>query len=378
MKQSEDNKAHIYGFEDYNILSAYQNIISDYTLYNRAYITAMFDRGQARYIITRDLPVKIQEDSNYHLQFTPSLCENHKDILSTAKKVYVHPNCTLSRSMMAEKYKKSLNPFLSDAVVIPSIDTKELWVDSIALFINENKKMIVKVKLDSAAASAKLSATPLGTKLESMATSNIELSSYYSKNPEMSLNEILDSELMYCGDLLRIPNNQSYIFDLLTYKLPMDKIVFEESMQESLGDENNIISFDTLISIKDMLDSSDDNTVSAGLKALSMMDWIHYSNSVKFIFNILGNARKWKNNPAANSTSVKYMMQTISGSKYKSYWPGDYEDKIFEEDYELFKQLKTYYDKVTPEELPKYLSSLNFMTVNSMGFVTPNIRERAL
>ena len=142
---------YIYGFEDYNIValgdSYFRNTWSSYLPYG-------FDNAGGNYIINKDLPYEMEARQNpmyswqYDIIFTPELCINHPELLATAKKVYTHPSCKLSRSMMQEKYKKSLNPYLSDAVVIPNPYLGGFVLYDVALFINENQKLIAKVEFD--------------------------------------------------------------------------------------------------------------------------------------------------------------------------------------------------------------------------------------
>ena len=190
---------------------------------------------------------------------------------------------------------------------------------------------------------------------------------------QYNIDDALDAGFIYTGHLLFIPNTHSYAMDILTSNLPKDKIVFEESVQDSLGDETNQLTFDSLVSIRDMLDSTDANTVSAGLKALSMMDWMHYPNSVKYIMNRT-DKYKWLYNKASNSTSVKYMLSTISGNKARRHWPGNYDNDIYEQDFELFKQLKMHYEKISNDDILTEIKFMNFIRCNAEGKLVPNLR----
>jgi hypothetical protein len=123
-----------------------------------------------------------------------------------------------------------------------------------------------------------------------------------------------------------------------------------------------------------MLESSDENTVSAGLKSLSMMDWMHYPNSIKFMMDQT-TMYNWKYNKACNSTSVKYMLKTITGTTNRRHWPGSLDNEIYEADYELFKQLKCHYHQINPDQIMSYIRSFNFMRVDVNGFISPNIKQ---
>ena len=375
MKQSK-NKTYIYGFEEHNVLSFLDNIlVQKYDLCPPYY----FESSGGRYIINKDLPAKAVSTcvaSRPYLEyvdFEPALCENHKELLPTAKKLYVHPSCKLSRSMMAEKYGKSIDPFLSDAVVIPKPNYDDFYMNKEAIFVNESEKIVLHIRIDSDIPMEIAKTFKEGDRLGDFLNCNVVYSGYMT--PVYNIGAIAESRFVYFGELLFIPNTHSYAFDILTHTLPADKIVFEESVQESLSDESNQLTFDSLTSIKDMLDSSDENTVAAGLKSLSMMDWVHYPNSIKFILN-QANYYRWRCNAATNSTSVKYMLNTISDCSYRRGWPGEFTEKIYEEDYELFKELKMHYDHLEPDTLMQYICTYNFMACSSEGVVSPRLKQR--
>jgi hypothetical protein len=373
------NHTHIQGFEDYNIV-ALNNGCFCYTLgFNIPY---NYDNSPGAYIINKDLPVNMISDGNpsyswiKYVKFKPELATNHKELLNTAKKVFTHPCCKLSRSMMGEKYKKSLNPYLSDAIIIPKPVYDEFRLDKVALFINEQAKLIVKIEIIDDDAARIIQDAIEGDKLRALVTCNPD--DGYGSHKPYKVADMMEAEFFYYGELLYVPNSQSWAMDVLTHTIPADKIVFEESVQESLGSENNQLDFDSLCSIMDMLNSSDEDTVSAGLKSLSMMDWMHYPQSVKFILSNVDNKYHWIYNKACNSTSVKYMMKTIAGDRVRkrNWWPGDFDNEIYEADFELFKKLKCHYHHIQPNEIMSYIRGIEFITVNSDGFMVPNIKQK--
>lgn len=373
------NHAHFYGFEDYNIVA-----LGDSCLYSTwgFYVPYSFNNSTGAYIINKDLSVKAYsvDDLRYSLvkrvEFTPELVTNHKELLASAQKVFTHPACKLSRSMMGEKYKKALNPFLSDAVVIPKPDYNEFYLQNQALFINEQAKIIVMVSIDNESAKDRIKCVNEGEKFQNVISCAPD-DTYGTKKP-YTITDLLNAEFFYYGEVLYIPNSHSWAMDVLTHNIPADKIVFEESVQESLSNETNQLDFDSLCSIMDMLNSSDNDTVSAGLKSLSMMDWMHYPQSIKFILSNTNDRYNWIYNKACNSTSVKYMIKTISGdrARKRSWWPGDYDYEIYEEDFELFKKLKCHYHHIKPEDIMSHIRSLDFMQVLPDGIMVPNIKQR--
>jgi hypothetical protein len=242
----------------------------------------------------------------------------------------------------------------------------------------EADKVIVAVTLDGEEAIKKFDNYIVGTQFRNFATGNPSYGNAWVRGDVSCDNcHIMDSELFYVGEVLTVPNSCSFVADILTNSIPRDKIVWETSVMESLGNDTNQLSLDNLISIKDMLESSDDNTVSAGLKSLSMMDWIHYPNSVRFILREIDNKWNWAYNKACDSTSVKYMLRSLSpNTNSRGRWPGEYDHTIYKEDYDLFKQLKIHFDKCTPENVLSYMRYFNFMTVTPAGLISPSIKQR--
>ena len=361
----------IHGFEEYKVVSIWDNC-----LVANSYLRLPYNYMQVsdRYVINDNLPVKaILEPSPYRyvnsVSFEHSLYTDHRELLNSAKKLYTHPSCKISRSLINGKYKKSLDPWSADAVVMPKVDTVNCSLIDCALFISEQYKTIAMVQICNDTTLATASAIPLETKFKDcILTYPKDYNTLYPSDAVMC------AELFYVGKILSIPGSDGYILDAITGVLPLNKVVLEESVQESLGDNTNQLTLDSLTSIKDMLDSTDNNTVSAGLKALSMMDWMHYPNSVKYMVSQT-NRQNWRYNPATSSISVKYMLKTLSGSSNRRHWPGQYDTEIYEEDYELFKQLQVYYEHAEPEKILNYLKFMDFMTITN-GMLHPRIKER--
>jgi hypothetical protein len=162
-----------------------------------------------------------------------------------------------------------------------------------------------------------------------------------------------------------------YLKDLLTGTLPADKIVYDTSVQASLATPETSIDFDTLKSIKEMLDSKDPSIVEMALKTLATMDWMHYSNSIKLILN---ENYAWYYNKATKSTAVKYMLTTLSGGR-RVYKYQSYDSEIYPQDFELFKQLYIYLNPKSSEESILYdISDWPFMKRLSGTNIYPILR----
>lgn len=338
----------LYGFEDYNIVKMRSGVLNKYSSYSLPYI---FDLSTVTYITEDNLPVSVGYDLKDNVVFSLTLCHENKELLTVAKKVYVHPSCKLSRSMMAEKYGKCLSPWGADAVVIPSPDFKGILYNKVALFANDDAKMLAIVFVLDDEGSETIDSLNDGVTFSEVKSPYLnDTYTQYDKNA------LYASKLFYRGNILSIPTSKQYVLDILTRQLPTDRLVYENTVQESLGTEDNKITLEALTNIYDMVRSTDKNTVGAGLKALSMMDYMHYSNSIKYVFNKLNTANYgWRYNKAVNSTSVKFMFKQLCPWGGRNKWPGYFDTEIYEQDFELFKQLVRYYDNSWDDSDPRYL-----------------------
>lgn len=361
----------LYGFEDYKIVK----IGFPFTYTWSWSVPYSTEKYSIKYVADNNLPIKQDPNANSHyapFSFEPALYEDNKELLATAKKLYVHPSCKISRSLMAEKYSKSLNPWMADAVVVPEPSYNNLWINrNSLLFINENAKLIVVSLADCEDAIKLAESFELGSTFRSlcrMETSDRATVDYKSE-------DLLNAELFYKGLLLEVPNNQQHILDILTRSLPVSKTVFEDTVQESLSTEDNQVTLESLVNIIEMLNSTDRNTNNAALKALSMLDYMHYSNSIKYVIREQAGSN-YKYIQAANSTPVKFMFHKLSQRTNRNCWPGGYSSNIYECDYQLFLQLLKHYEHYTDETIHNALRYYPFMRIGSDGILVPNIKQQ--
>lgn len=356
MSRYTNNKGYVYGFEGYTMCSVGAWLLKG----EETAIRAMYG-GYVYY------PLYNNSQDNFDIV-------DHKELLDTAEKVYVHPSCKLSRTMIASKYKKSLNPWLSDAVVIPD-KTKDVPKETVMLFVNEEKKiMLIIPSLEYCGSEIKdlASSIKIGTAIKDLGNiSNYTPGSW--GRPSCAYDDVLDCVLMFYGEVYHFYGDNMYMLDVLTNVIPSNKTVFESTIQSSLGSDENKLTCDSLISISEMINSTDENTVFAGLKALSMMDWMHYPNSITAMFNSV-NYYRWYYNNATHSTSVKYMFSQIFGSKRKSIG-GSFGKSIYEDDFNLLKEFVSRKNNYSEEDLNNYLRYLNFMRITPDGLLSPNLKK---
>lgn len=354
MRNTEEERG-FYGYEGYCVKKMDENVLEyihdrwvkpAIITYSRDAMTStMFPVGQGELTPEGYLNIQIIE---------------HPELLDKAGKIYTHPSCTLPRESIIKKYKRCINAIQADAVVIPTPSDKEVWCARTAVFVDEEKKMLVyfqfsrqrEIDTDDIAAYNRILQFPKGTPLYEMVHPNIM---EYFKNiyPSAKL-----AEAGYYGEFTA---KDRYLVDYMTHLLPRHKLVFQETLSRALNDETNKLSFETFMSIHDMLMSADREIRNVGLKTLATMDYANFKNSAICVLKKTVN--NWKNEyKARNSTGVKYMMK-ILGITYPSKKYICYNDfHIRREDFEIFERLWTEFDysKDCFKDLPFMCYDKNF------------------
>lgn len=347
----------LYGFEDHRMMTFDSRIFSS-TPYSGYIVNYEYTGSGTLFFCNKDITKGM-----YKYEFTHPLYCDHPELLDTAKKVYVHSSCKISRSMMAEKYKKAVNPWVADAVVVPEYDDGDVNIPFMAVFINSSAKICAVVQMSEESDIERFSSLPIGTEFRSLVDCN------YVQDD--SWDDVCEATLEYAGRIIHVQAN-SILYDIMTNGFPVDKTVYEKTVQDSLGTEDNKMTLDALISIKEMINSSDKDSQGAAMKALSLMDFMHYPNSVKYVLMHCNDSFRY--NKAANSTSFKYMMQYLCGYSRRRWWPGSYNDNISQEDYELFKQLVCYDHKCDEKGFYSYVKYINFIRIDDTGHLTPILK----
>jgi len=265
--------------------------------------------------------------------------------LSDVKKIYVHPSCKIPRTQVFSKYEKCLNPWIADAVIVPMLDNYIPY--SKCFIIMEGEKNYYYVDLIYTVEGT-LSEPPEFLETLSRFSAGEKVTGMEIVNPfsqcsdhliPYSLSDLMDAELIYCGRCFKMNENSLWLADLDTMAIPSDRLVSEKSVMASLSNEENQIDCDTLMSIKEMIMSEDPSVQEMALKTLSAMDYIHYPQSVKLMFDSVDfRARGWLyNTKVRNAVSVKYMLKQLfnNGNGRRIFFR---EATISKKDWEVFKQ----------------------------------------
>lgn len=326
----------IYGFESYQIRNVNSQIFIEKGPLN-SWNTYIFSRvmwGSVIYL--RDNETQIPYLDN--LTDYKALYPENKELLNTAQTIYIHPSCKLSRNMVCQKYKKTLNPWLADAVIIPEINAYNVQNNDAAIFISEDSRNIFWVYAGTYEEDVRKlfsNEDAIGKPFRDfLKITESDVSSIANDLPYKP-KDLFDAELIYFGETLSVPN-KSVLNELIQNAIPKSKIIYEDTIMASLGNDENQLSVESLTSIAEMLNSSDGDTIDSALKALSTMDYMHYPNSV--ILVLRQNWYNYNRRKVMNSTAVKYMMNHLGGVK-RRYIPSMRDNYITQKDYDVFKDL---------------------------------------
>ena len=288
-------------------------------------------------------------------------------------KVYIHPNCSISRAKVAQKYTRVIKPERADVCVVPKLE-KKLNTEDCAIFINRNKSKIyiLKNQIDWSNYKSKIfssekcadyalgsrvldiNSSLKGTIIKEVCWSSINKSTFSMTNWE----DFLDSILLYYGPVLTLYSNEYWIADVLYNKL--HDIITVDKLLTTLGDSTNEFTQETYDNLKEMLNSSDSTVVGLGLKAIAEMDYSKYRNTtIHLLCNCNG---KWSKNQMKFNSSVKYMLKYLGLWRY----PREiYTDSITKEDFDLLQEVVNYNFQEEIESLKlKFNSQFPFAKVD--------------
>ena len=293
---------------------------------------------------------------------------NTVDNFTFEDKVYLHPDCSIPRAKVTQKYTRVLKPEKADVCVVPKLK-RGLNTENISIFINKSKCRIFILINQTywssnkyiKCTSDKCSNFPLESSILDinpyLKDSFIKNPSYYGygdTSPYINTEEwkdFLGSILLYYGPVLSLDKKETWIADLLYNNL--HDVITEDRILDTLGDSTNKFTKETYDSFKEMLNSSDNSVIALGLKAIAEMDYKTYHNTV---VHLLYNNSKWFYNGVKknSSSSVKYMLN------YLGLWRSvldKYTRTITQEDFDLMQEVAVSTFKEKVEVLKKSFKS---------------------
>ena len=237
-------------------------------------------------------------------------------------KVYLHPDCTIPRAKVTQKYTRVLKADKADICVVPKLE-KEYSTENLAIFLNKEKDKIYVLENTSDwnqgkyiyYTTEKCAGFALGSCIldinPSLRDTLIEEKKYYS-DPHNTFSmdnwkDFLASSLIYYGPVLSLYTKESWIVDVLYNKL--HDIITEDKLLATLGDSTNEFTKEVYDNLREMLNSSDSTVVGLGLKAVAEMDYEKYRNTTVHL--LANNNIHWERNAMRSSASVKYMLNYL-------------------------------------------------------------------
>ena len=261
-------------------------------------------------------------------------------------KVYLHPDCTIPRAKVTQKYTRVLKADKADICVVPKLERKSN-TENLAIFLNKEKNKIYvlgnalewnKNKYIYCTAE-KCANFTLGSCIldinPSLRDTFIEEKKYYGDfNNTFSMSnwkDFLASSLIYYGPVLSLNTKEYWIADMLYNKI--HDIITEDKLLATLGDSTNEFTKEAYDNLREMLNSSDSTVVGLGLKAVAEMNYEKYRNTT---IHLLATNPRWERNDMRSSASVKYMLN------YLDLWKSSrehYSSTITQEDFILMQEV---------------------------------------
>lgn len=263
-------------------------------------------------------------------------------------KLYIHPDCTIPRAKVTQKYTRVLKSKKADICVIPTPNAKKN-TEYVAIFVNKLRGKIYTIGSEYTTTSYRtvkyinanvcqeyaLGSKPTDINPSLKNTKIVEVEYYGDENKTFSnenWTDFLESSLVYCGQAICVSTNDKWIGDYL-YNI-IHNAVSEDVILATLGDKTNVLNKDTYDSIKEMLQSSDETVIGLGLKTLAEMDYKKYFNTAIYLLNNV--SRRWIYNPMKHNVSVKYMLKFLGNWKYVV---ENYSEHIEQEDFDMLRQV---------------------------------------
>lgn len=262
-------------------------------------------------------------------------------------KVYLHPDCTIPRAKVTQKYTRVLKADKADICVVPKLK-RECNTETLAIFLNKekNKIYVSETALEWSKnkyiyyTAEKCADFTLGSCIldinPSLRDTLIEEKKYYSAHQDtftmVNWKDFLASSLIYYGPVISLYTKESWIVDVLYNKL--HDIITEDKLLATLGDSTNEFTKEVYDNLREMLNSSESTVIGLGLKAVAEMDYEKYRNTTVHL--LANNQSRWCRNDMRSSASVKYMLN------YLNLWrctKENYTSTTTQEDFALMKEV---------------------------------------
>lgn len=255
----------------------------------------------------------------------------------TIKSVYIHPSCKMPRVLL-DKYKKVIDPWKADICIVDDnvINNFSADIERYPYIVKDDEKTIWIISSPSYLGELLGVDDVVGHTLAEIPNSN------FGKIANLPICE---------GSFLNISTRaySSYLIkqyqDIRLGLLPKDKVVSDTDVLKYVSGKNNTLDVDTMMSIYDLVKSSDKDTTVLGLKTLSLLDYIHYPDSTKFIIGSINALHLFR--PSIASITYMYKKLNIRKCSDTSF----YGKTLSRKDFEMLAQLRSKIDKCNIEDL---------------------------
>lgn len=359
----------IYNYEDYKSIYVDPEIFSPTKhTYNGKVNVFLTDYATNTIIIP--VPRQFKEfRNNTNILYNVSLdIDNMIDgILEDNDVLYIHPNCSIPRATVKQKYKICYSPEKATTCVIPN----DLYsaLGSYDIFINRDNKKIFYLRrrlVSGCYAPSLLSSFRLGTKVSDIDSSLVIDNLRCHTTFEMQdMVDFLDACLIYEGYAVKDKEVSSrFIGDIIYGKL--HNIVKESEVINSIGNKENKLDLEILKNIEQMLSNNDDTIIGLGLKSLAELDYPKYKNTVIMLLDHTWD--KWHRNKAITNTKVHFMLQSLKMTTSR-FSTTNYTETINKEDFCLI-------EPVIRQEYEDQLKRLNEVMKKKYKFLEMEIEWR--
>lgn len=308
-----------------------------------------------------------------------------KNLLTNKSKLFIHPNCTIPRAKITQKYKRVIKKEKADFYVVPTYPHL-INGEEIAIFKNEETSQIFIIRSCARWIGGKsVVFTPkicefaeIGSHVLNIVPDLIKTSVEDRKivrngvifNKNIWAN-FINSTLMFYGPGVWVNSNNKYIADIIYDEL--HNILTEDDIISTVNSEENIFNKDMYDSMLDMLNSADESIIGIALKTVSELDYVKYYNTISHLLTSC--CQKWRNNNMKNTVSVKHMLNFLKIRQFNS---PNYLEETTQEDFDLMiETLKSEFTHEMSEYQKSFLKDYPFVNLEfSYNFnVIPKLKN---
>jgi hypothetical protein len=377
----------VYKFEDYTLYSIYPGVLNEVNekvVYLYQVFDIIYGKDRNLYLpIPNNLKYDLIEPYYTNTQIKYEL--ENPDKLIDKSKLFIHPNCTIPRVKVAEKYTRVIKKEKANFCIIP--ECKENIRGKLgAIFINKEKSQIFTFIAHSrfvrnihkhfvpTACQFREKGTKLLDIYPELKNINLEDRDLVRNDRNYNIdtwNNFLNSTLEFYGVIAELKSTEQYIADYVYGEL--HHVLLENQILSSIKDEENIFNKEIYNSMMEMLNSKDVSIIGLALKTISEFNYIKYHNSILHLLTEC--SQRWRDNNMKNTVSVKHMLDYL---KIRFANIPTYSDKTTQEDFDLMLEIveSDFKNALTKVHLD-YLGKYSFAHIDlSCDFkVTPKLIE---